>query len=161
MTDREVRKVLITGATGFIGRNLCECLLASGFLVRAMIKKHSSEILQANRNLEKCFGNILDEQFVEKACRDVDAVVHLAGLAHATKPKREELCRTNIIGTELLLSAAIKGRVKRFVFMSSSLAVANFSGTTTTAYGRAKLAAEQSVMSQHKKGNIEGVVFYC
>ena len=159
MTDREVRKVLITGATGFIGRNLCEYLLASGFLVRAMIKKHSSEILQANKNLEKCFGSILDEEFVEKACKDVDAVVHLAGLAHVSKPTKDELYRTNVHGTEILLAAAIEGKAKRFVFMSSSLAtIANSGKPANTVYSRTKRAAEESIMKHHQEGSIECVV---
>ena len=162
MTDKIYRgdkKVLVTGAAGFIGKNLCEYLLASGFLVRALIKKGGSKFLSSNRNMEQCVGDLLDREFLTKACENVDYVVHLAGLAHVSQSKSEQLYRTNVYGTELLLAAAIEHEVKRFVFMSSSLAAgANSEGPSATQYGRAKLAAEESIMSQHNDGNIECVV---
>ena len=162
MTDNNhsrVSKVLVTGATGFIGKNLCEYLLASGFSVRALIKDENSPVLNPNRNLEQCFGDLLDQVSLKKVCKNVDFVVHLAGLAHVSQSTSEQFYETNVCGTESLLAAAIEAKVKRFVFMSSSLAsLAESEGAATTTYGRAKLAAEKSVMSQHCDGNIECVV---
>ena len=153
------KKVLVTGAAGFIGKNLCEYLLASGFIVRALVKEGGSAVVNFNRNMEQYSGDLLDREFLKRACESVDFVVHLAGLVHVSQPTNEQLCRTNVYGTELLLAAAIEGKVKRFVFMSSSLAaVSNSKTLSTTPYGRAKLAAEESIMSQHNDGNIECVV---
>ena len=42
------KKILVTGATGFIGRHLCDHLLGSGFLVRALVRESSSTILEPN-----------------------------------------------------------------------------------------------------------------
>jgi len=151
-------KVLVTGATGFIGRHLCDHLLASGFSVRTLNKQESSKAFKPCRNLEQYIGDLLDKESLLKACENVDFVVHLAGLAHASASTWEQLYQTNVFGTELLLAAAIKCKVKRFVFMSSSLAAAASERAAATAYGRAKLAAEEHIMSQHNEGNIEGVV---
>ena len=151
-------KVLVTGATGFIGGHLCDHLLASGFSVRTLIKEESSKAFKPCKNLEQYIGDLLDKESLLKACENVDFIVHLAGLAHASASTWEQLYQTNVFGTELLLAAAIKCKVKRFVFMSSSLAAAASERAAATAYGRAKLAAEEYIMSQHNEGNIEGVV---
>ena len=153
------KKVLVTGATGFIGRHLCDHLLASGFLVRTVVKEESSNVFKPCINLEQYIGDLLDKESLFKACENVDFIVHLAGLAHASASTWEQLYQTNVFGTELLLAAAIKCKVNRLVFMSSSLAAeAASASAAATAYGRAKLAAEECIMSQHNKGNIEGVI---
>ncbi len=153
------QKILVTGATGFIGRHLCDHLLGNGFLVRALVRGCSSTVLKPNRNLEKLVGDLLDPTFLTKACEGIDVIVHLAGLAHLTGPTHEQLHRVNVLGTELLLTAADEQKVERFVFISSSLAATkNARGIATTAYGRTKLAAERLVMSQQKAGNMKCVI---
>ncbi len=153
------KKILITGATGFIGRHLCDHLLSNGFLVRALVRECSSNILKPNRNLEQRIGDFLDPIFLTKACEDIDVIVHLAGLAHLIGPTHEQLHKMNVYATELLLAAADEQNVERFVFMSSSLAaVGNAQGSPATAYGRTKLAAEKLVMSQQEVGDMTCVV---
>ena len=153
------KKILITGATGFIGRHLCDHLQDSGFSVRALVREASSDVLKSNRNLEQLVGDLLDPDSLAKACEGIDAIVHLAGLAHVVSPTQEQLHKVNVCGTELLLAAAVGQKVECFVFMSSSLATTtNSKGVATTAYGRAKLAAERLVMSQQKVGNMKCVI---
>ena len=153
------KKILVTGATGFIGRHLCEHLLDSGFFVRALVRESSSNTLKPNRNLEQPVGDLLDLRFLTKACEDIDVIVHLAGLAHVNGSTHEQLHKMNLHGTELLLAAADEQKVERFVFMSSSLAATtNTQGLATTAYGRTKLAAERLIMSWHTAGNLKCVV---
>ena len=153
------KKILITGATGFIGRHLCDHLLNNGFLVRALVREASLTILEPNKNLEQLVGDLLDPTFLEKACEDIDVIVHLAGLAHTHGSTSSQLHKINIDGTKLLLAAADDKKVGRFVFMSSSLAApANNRGLATTAYGKAKLSAEKLVMARQERSKLESVV---
>ena len=159
ITQAGDKKILVTGANGFIGRHLCDHLLGNGFLVRALVREGSSTILESNRNLEQLAGDHLDSGFLVKACEDIDIIVHLAGLAHVNSSTYEQLHKNNVYGTELLLAAAEEQKVERFVFMSSSLAATtNPQGFATTAYGKVKLAAEGLVMSQQKAGNMKCVI---
>jgi len=153
------KKILITGATGFIGRHLCNYLLDYGFSVRALVRDKNSTAHEFNQGCEQYVGDILDSKFLLDACENIDAIVHLAGSAHVINSNDEQIQRITVSGTELLLSAAAQQKVQRFVFMSSSLAsITDSNRVVDTAYGRAKRAAEKSVMSQHEKGNTEGVV---
>ena len=153
------KKILVTGATGFIGRHLCDHLLGSGFLVRALVRESSSTILEPNKNLEQLVGDLLDPSFLVKACEGMDTIVHLAGLAHVTSTNQGQLRKINVEGTELLLAAAHEQKIERFVYMSSSLAaITNFHGIPATEYGRAKLAAEKLVLSRGKAKSMKCVV---
>ena len=158
ITSRD-RKVLVTGATGFIGRHLCAYLLDYGFSVRALIRHKKLADFNFGEKFEQCFGDILDSDFLASACEEVDVIVHLAGSPHVINANDKHILKTTVIGTEQLLTAAVNQKVQRFVFMSSSLASKeNLDRIFDSAYGRAKFAAEQSVMSHHKKGNIDCVV---
>ena len=153
------KKILVTGATGFIGRHLCDHLLSNGFFVRALVREGSSTVLKPKKKLEKLVGDPLDPCFLVKACEGIDAIVHLAWLAHVNRPTDEQLYKMNVAGTGLLLAAADEQKVERFVFMSSSLAATtNTQALVTTAYGKAKLAAEKLIMSQQKAGNMKCVI---
>ena len=89
----------------------------------------------------------------------MDVIIHLAGLAHDTNVSTEQLYRTNVGLTETVLSAAISQKVKRFVFISSSL-VAHVSSNEKHKrnYGQSKLAAEKLVLSANRAGLLEGVI---
>ena len=152
-------KILVTGATGFIGRHLCENLLGNGFFVRVLVRGYNPNSLKSNPNLEKYVGDLLDPVFLSKACEGIDVIVHLAALAHTLSSTQEQLHEINVHGTELLLAAATEQKVRCFVFMSSSLAsIGNTQDFPATAYGRAKLAAENLVMSNRKAGSMKCVI---
>ena len=137
------KRVLVTGATGFIGRHLCDHLLDCGFFVRALVRKGSSNLIKPAMNLEQFVGDLLDAEILEQACKDMDIIVHLAALAHVSSSTQEQLQKINVQGTKLLLAAAHKHKVQRFIFMSSVLAAkTDAQECPATAYGRAKLTAE-------------------
>ena len=153
------KKILVTGATGFIGRHLCDRLLDHGFVVRALVREGSATLLKPKSKLEQCVGDLLDPDFLLKACDDIDTIVHLAGLAHVARSSHKQLHKINVDGTKLLLAAANEQKVEHFIFMSSSLAgTTNNQGLATTAYGRTKSAAEKLVMSHQKAGNMKCVI---
>jgi UDP-glucose 4-epimerase len=142
------RRILLTGATGFVGRHLTADLTRAGYIVRAATRQPS--VLPAG--VEQVVVGDLDRPVDwSEALADVDAVVHAAGIAHAGPGIAEERYhRVNTAATVALAEAA--GPSRRFVFISSIRAQ---SGPTAVrvlteadlprpedAYGRSKLAAE-------------------
>ncbi|MFJ7796602.1 NAD-dependent epimerase/dehydratase family protein [Pseudomonas sp. NPDC096950] len=111
-------RILVTGASGFIGRALCLDLQAKGFSVRAMMRKQSS----ACTDYECVFGELDDEAFLAGALVDVDVVVHLAGRAHQFGKASKNLDAMFSVNRDLTLKFASIAEglgVKRFVFVSS------------------------------------------
>ena len=113
--DRPV--ILLTGASGFVGRNIAPVLAANNMTVRRAIRKRT---LEPNTVVIDTIGptTIWDE-----ALRGVSAVVHLAGRAHQPQEEHEaELYRSlNTEGTLHLAQAAAKAGVRKFIFLSTIL----------------------------------------
>ena len=150
--------VLVTGASGFIGRHTQAYLLEMGFTVRVLLRSNTMLRTDSHPKLQKYFGNITDVESLKKACDGVGYIVHLAGIAHVNCDE-DYAHEINVGGTKLLLDAAIARNVEKFVLVSSSLAVeAKGDPDASTAYGATKLMAEKLIMDEHVKGNIVGVV---
>jgi nucleoside-diphosphate-sugar epimerase len=151
-------KVLVTGASGFLGSHVAEQLSKSGHAVRALVRKSSKvDFLKGLDGVELAYGAVEDAAAVTEAVKGVDAIVHSAGLVKARSP--EEFHATNVEGTRNLLEAATKNAkgLKRFVFVSSLAAVGpSHDGTPVdgtqqtspvTHYGRSKAEAERLVLA--------------
>lgn len=148
--------VLITGASGFIGRHLCESFIAQGDDVVGLTRGPNAIPVPGVRTA--LTPDLLDRDALRSALERVDTVVHLAGRVHA-KPEgrqdpRSECRRLNVEGTRVLLEESVAAGVSRFVFISSVKAAAEQSDTAldeTTAplpvdaYGESKLEAERLV----------------
>ena len=151
-------KVLITGASGFIGRHTQAYLLEMGFTVRVLLRSENTLRTENHPRLQKYYGNIMDPESLKKACEGVGCIVHLAGIAHVNCDE-DYAHKINVGGTKLLLDAAIVRNVEKFILVSSSLAVeAMGEPDASTAYGATKLMAEKLIMDEHVKGSIVGVV---
>jgi nucleoside-diphosphate-sugar epimerase len=115
-------KCLVTGANGFIGAHLVRYLLDAGHEVRAV---GSSEPTANIDKLEKIRAarSMIDPADWQPLCRDVEVIFHLAGRAHrkdgASPSARSLYFRDNLEMTRALAEAALKARVRRFVFVSS------------------------------------------
>lgn len=124
-------KILITGAYGFVGSNLCKYLVSQGHVC------HALDVPGVTRD-DVPYASFHAWDELEKL-PDVDAVVHLAGKAHDLKRVASEQSYFDVnVGLTEKIFAAMQGRADRFVYFSSSKADAN-----GNAYGRSKLAAEQ------------------
>jgi NAD dependent epimerase/dehydratase len=126
----ESKKVLVTGAGGFIGSHLCEALLAKGSDVTAMLRYSSRsdwgnlEFLssQDRRQLKVIAGNIEDGNFVAQQVKGIDIIFHLAALIAIPYSYIAPMSyvKTNIEGTLNLLEAARKERVEKVIHTSTS-----------------------------------------
>ena len=145
--------VALTGATGFIGRHLLRALSAQGYRVRVLLRR---PIAVPEGASSAVVGDLTRPMNMAAALSDVDAIVHSAGLAHAMSGAPEDDYRTlNTEATRRLAEAAVKARVRRFVFLSSIRAQVGASSAAiqteaampapTDAYGRSKLAAEAAL----------------
>lgn len=110
--------VLVTGATGFLGAEICRELLARGHAVRALVRPASGLAGLAGLALEVARGDVLDRASVAAALAGCDALVHAAGLPHIGGDAREVFA-VNVRGAELVLGAALEARVSRAVLTSS------------------------------------------
>jgi UDP-glucuronate 4-epimerase len=173
-------RVLVTGGAGFIGSHLCDRLLGRGDEVAALdnfdpfyperLKRRALEPL-LQRGLRLFRGDIREAGTVERAFREArpERVVHLAALA-GVRPSLErpaEYMDVNVRGTAVLLEAARKSGVGRFVFGSSSsvygsAAVPPFKESARidsplSPYAASKAAGEQVVSTWRNLYGLEAI----
>jgi len=122
-------KFLITGGAGFIGSHLTERLLKEGHFVRVLDNFSSGKEKNLSftyelsaKSYELIHGDIRNKSTCDKACAGIDYVLHQAALRSVPKSMNdpESYNDVNIGGTLNLLQAALKNKIKRFVFASSS-----------------------------------------
>jgi NAD dependent epimerase/dehydratase len=124
------KRVLVTGAGGFIGSHLVEALDREGAHVRALLRYSSRAdagnldfaSAAAQKNLEIIRGDVRDPHMMLRACEGVDVVFHLAaliGIPHSYHAPSEYVA-TNVVGTLNMLEAARSQQVKRFIHTSTS-----------------------------------------
>lgn len=122
-------RFLVTGGAGFIGSSIVDKLIKDGHYVRVLDNFFSGkrENLCFTKALtpklfELIEGDIRDKAACDRACQDIDYVLHQAALRSVPKSMKdpESYNDVNINGTLFMLQAASKNKVKRFVFASSS-----------------------------------------
>jgi nucleoside-diphosphate-sugar epimerase len=148
-------RILVTGASGFLGRAVLAALGQDGAALRAVVRRPPQPAFGAG--VEVVQQPDLSEAFDWRPLLDgVDQVIHLAGVAHAGRGVAPELYdRVNRLATAQLAAAAAAAAVRQFVFVSSIRAQSGPSAdhalterdppAPTDAYGRSKLAAETAI----------------
>lgn len=116
-------RVLVTGATGFLGSNLAASLVAEGHDVRILRRTSSSLSAIHDLDVEHVIGDIRDPDAVRSAVRGCDAVFHAAALVSYWKLQRAEMYDINIGGTINVVRACLKENVGKLVHTSSVAAV--------------------------------------
>ncbi len=127
-------RILVTGATGFVGRSLVPHL-AQGWSVRGLARDPSA----APSGFEVVQGDLLDPASLTRACAGVDVVVHLAAVADSSDEELNQ--RVNVGGTAALARACLDAGVGRVVNFSSTCAGRRL----RDAYGETKRLAEQEL----------------
>jgi NAD dependent epimerase/dehydratase len=124
----ESKRVLVTGADGFIGSHLVEHLLRAGAHVTALAQYNSFnfwgwlEDIASLDQVQVVTGDIRDSHFCFNLAKNVDVLFHLAALIPIPYSYRapESYVETNIKGTLNLCQAALQGAVKKFIHLSTS-----------------------------------------
>lgn len=154
MTEAKPR-VLVTGASGFIGGPLVAALANAGYAVRAAVRDRRGQSFPSGVEIA-ALPDLAAPIDWSPLAAGMDAIVHLAGIAHVGPDVPEAAYdRVNHLATADLARASAAAGVKRFVFVSSiraqtgAVADRPLSETNnaqpTDAYGRSKLAAEAAV----------------
>ena len=157
-------RVLITGASGFLGGHIADACVCRGDQVKVIIRNTSdTSSLKAHGNkISYVHGTIEDENACLEATSGVDIVFHAAARV-LEQGHRKQFIETNVEATKKLIVAARRNQVKKFVFISSPSVVAEFNNqihiNETYPYPKkplnyycdTKALAEQYALSQNSK----------
>ncbi len=122
MVEWRIMRVLVTGATGFIGSHLCRALLAEGHHVRALQRPTSALLALEGLAVERVVGDLFDPTSLLAAMEGVEVVFHCAGeVGKWRDPGR--MAASHVQGTRNVLQAAQRAGVRRVVHTSSVAAL--------------------------------------
>src|SRR4051812_10153143 len=111
-------KVLVTGATGFIGANLARLLLERGHHVRALVRPTSNLGNIDSLPIEAFPGDLCDVASVNRAVKGCEQVYHVAAEYSLWSLDSEKIYRSNIQGTANVMDAALKHGATKVVYTS-------------------------------------------
>ncbi len=155
-----MKRVLVTGGGGFVGSNIVRQLCQEGIECLVLGRSHYPEIEALG---VRCLqGDICNPAFLLDCCRDVDTVFHVAALA-GIWGRWEDYYRINVQGTENVLAACTKNKVRHLVYTSTPSVVFNgkdivngdeqlpYANRFLCHYARSKVMAEKMVLERSGK----------
>lgn len=116
-------KILVTGATGFLGAHIVRKLLAAGHQVRVLRRPSSSTRMLGGLAIETAIGDVADRDSVFRAVEGCEAVFHAAGVVSFWRGLRGLQKKVNVGGTRHVVEACLAHKVKRLVHTSSIAAI--------------------------------------
>jgi len=144
-------RVLVTGATGFVGGAVLDRLVADGRRVRALTRSGAGAARLRERGAEPVRGDILQPGTLSDAVSGCDVVYHLAGLNAFCLPDPSELDRMNVDGTVNVVRAAGAAGVRRIVYTSSAATI----GEPHGAIGREDTPHRGQFLSRYERSKWE------
>jgi dihydroflavonol-4-reductase len=164
-------KVLVTGASGFVGSAVARRLLEAGFAVRALVRSKSPRAHLAALDLDFVEGELRDRPSLERATAGVRYVFHVAADYRLWARDPSEIFAANVGGTRNLMEEAMRAGVERVVYTSSVAALGlRPDGTAADesvpldveqgigAYKRSKIAAERLVEAMVAERHLPAVI---
>ena len=141
---------IIFGGSGFLGSHVADALTDEKHAVKIFDLKKSAYLKPGQ---EMIVGDILDEGLVNRSLKGIDAVYNFAGIAdiYEASTKPIETVKYNILGNTILLEAACKNKVKRFVY-ASTIYVYSSSGSF---YRCSKAACENYIETYQKQYGLD------
>jgi NAD dependent epimerase/dehydratase len=165
-----LKKLLVTGAGGFIGSHLVEALVQQGYEVKALVHYNSRndwgwlEKSQYRDEIEVVTGDIRDYDCVSKAVRDRNGIFHLAALIGIPYSYVSPLAyiQTNVIGSYNVLEAAKENNIEKVIITSTSEVYGTAQSVPITEthplnpqspYAASKVSADQMALSYYRSFN--------
>jgi len=111
--------ILVTGANGFLGRSLCQRLHAIGQKIRALVRGPGHDQLLNDICTEVVTGDIREEKVIERSCKGVVGIFHLAAIVQKAGIQDSEFYDIHVNATKTLLDYAIKYNVSKVVHCST------------------------------------------
>ena len=158
-------KVLVTGATGFVGSHVAQLLCAQGAQVRVLVRPTSRMENIADLQADRITGDLRNPDSLRKATQGCEFVFHVAADYRLWVRDPNEMYRSNVEGTRTIIRAAGENNVRRVIY-TSSVATMGFSTTGHIAdetspvmladmvgpYKRSKFMAEQIALEAGRSG---------
>jgi len=166
-------KVLVTGATGFVGSAVAKHAQAAGFDVRVTYRKSSPRGNLEGQGFELAEADMRDPAAMQRAMAGVRYLFHVAADYRLWAPDPEEIVRTNVDGSRTVMEAALAAGVEKIVY-TSSVATLRVHGATVPvgedaamteseaigAYKRSKVAAERVVEAMIREQHLPAVIVH-
>ena len=181
--DFGTNQILITGANGWLGKSLVYCLLNGiensvdidkpnkNLKIKCLVLKgeDTSLLQQQSKNITIINGDITDIDACRRLVKNSKRAIlfHCAGIIHPKKTR--QFFDINVIGTRNILNAAVKGKIKKMVIVSSNspcgtnpnnnhLFDENYGYNPYMEYGRSKMEMEKLINRSYLKGQMETVI---
>jgi dihydroflavonol-4-reductase len=167
----ESDRVLITGASGFIGSAIVRTFLNAGFTVRVLVRSSSPRENFAGLPVEIAIGDLKERRSITAALKDVRYLVHAAADYRLWTRKPSELMAANVLGTSTIMEEALKSGVEKIVYTSSVCTLAHSSPSDPAdeehshdgaeafnPYKRSKILAENAVRGLIAQAGLPAVI---
>ena len=119
----ERKRVVVTGASGFLGLNVVEALSVAGHETHAYARATSNVSYLASLSARLHTGELSDAARLREAMKGVDAVIHCGTMSGCHEPDDPRLRVANIEGTQAVIDAAVECGVRRFVYTSTTATI--------------------------------------
>lgn len=157
------KSILITGATGFIGKHLVKALVSKGYYCRCLVRETSNiGELEELDNIELVYGDLTNKASLETAIQNIQILYHLAAQVGKTGIPESQFYAINLQGTRNLLEASLQTDVEQCVFCSTPgvqgkgypQASEGLSYNPPYIYERTKCEAEKLMLEFHRDRNL-------
>lgn len=168
---QKMKKVLITGANGFLGSNVARELFRKGYEVKLMIRPSADVSVIEDIPSEVFYGDISEEAEVMKAMEGCNFVVHTASITEQWAVTFREYERVNVTGTKNVVKACLAHQVERLIHVSTANTIGpgnkNRPGTelnsftllnVNSGYISSKYIAQQYILEQVEKAKLPAII---
>lgn len=159
--------ILVTGGTGFLGRNLLPMLVEAGFTVRAVTRRPEEHPWLKDLDIDIFKADVADRDAMFEAADGCQHVIHAAGKFRFWG-RRNQFHETNLVGSQNVMDAAIAAGIEKFIHISTIVVIGDpqtdnaidetHPANPADPYQESKLAAERVALQYHAENQLPVVV---